>query len=115
MKTFLERQKYLIDFTLSSLLRRKAKNLGLLLIYTLLVFIFSSLLLMSHALRQEAVLLLQDTPAIIVQRLLAGRHDLLPANWLDELRQLRGVSSAAGRLWGYYYDPLVKANWPTIH
>lgn len=30
---FLRRQRYLIDFTLSSLLRRKGKNLGLLLVY----------------------------------------------------------------------------------
>ena len=35
MPIWLQRQKYLIDFTLSSLLRRRAKNAGLLLVYTL--------------------------------------------------------------------------------
>jgi len=111
MRAFLERQRYLIDYTLAALLRRKTRNLGLLLIYTLLVFLFSSVLLLSQGLRREAATLLQDAPEVIVQRLVAGRHDLAPAAWLDRLRQIRGVSAVQGRLWGYYYDPAVKANY----
>ena len=111
MCAFLERQKYLIDYTLAALLRRKTRNLGLLLIYTLLVFLFSSVLLLSQGLRREAATLLQDAPEVIVQRLVAGRHDLVPTAWLDRLRQIRGVSAVQGRLWGYYYDPAVKANY----
>ncbi|MBS1222086.1 MAG: transporter permease [Proteobacteria bacterium] len=111
MRAFLERQKYLIDYTLAALLRRKTRNLGLLLVYTLLVFLFSSVLLLSQGLRREAATLLQDAPEVIVQRVTAGRHDLLPAAWLDRLRQIRGVSAVQGRLWGYYYDPAVKANY----
>ncbi len=93
MRAFLERQKYLIDYTLAALLRRKTRNLGLLLVYTLLVFLFSSVLLLSQGLRREAATLLQDAPEVIVQRVTAGRHDLLPAAWLDRLRQIRGVSA----------------------
>ena len=111
MRTFLEQQKYLIDYTLAALLRRKTRNLGLLLVYTLLVFLFSSVLLLSQGLRREAALLLQDAPEVIVQKLVAGRHDLLPAAWLEPLRRIRGVSRVEGRLWGYYYDPAVKANY----
>ena len=111
MHAILERQKYLIDYTLAALLRRKTRTLGLLLVYTLLVFLFGSVLLLSQGLRREAAVLLQDTPEVIVQRLIAGRHDLLPAAWLDTLRKIRGVSAVQGRLWGYYYDPAVKANY----
>ncbi|MGB5062257.1 MAG: ABC transporter permease, partial [Candidatus Competibacter sp.] len=111
MRPLLERQKYLIDYTLAALLRRKTRNLGLLLVYTLLVFLFASVLLLSQGLQREAALLLQDAPEVVAQKLVAGRHDLLPAVWLDTLRQIRGVSSARGRLWGYYYDPAVKANY----
>ncbi|HRD64849.1 MAG TPA: FtsX-like permease family protein [Candidatus Competibacter sp.] len=111
MRAFLERQKYLIDYTLAALLRRKARNFGLLLVYTLLVFLFASALLLGQGLRREAAILLQDAPEVIVQRLVAGRHDLLPANWLDTLRRIRGVGAVQGRLWGYYYDPAVKANY----
>lgn len=111
MKTWLARQRYRIDFTLSALGRRKARTIGLGLVYTLLVFILSSVLLASHALRREAALLLQDSPDIIVQRLVAGRHELLPASDLEPIRSLRGVTAVTGRLWGYYYDPVVKANY----
>jgi len=111
MHAILERQKYLIDYTLAALLRRKTRTLGLLLVYTLLVFLFGSVLLLSQGLRREAAVLLQDTPEVIVQRLIAGRHDLLPAAWLETLRKIRGVSAVQGRLWGYYYDPAVKANY----
>ncbi|MFO1372914.1 MAG: ABC transporter permease, partial [Candidatus Competibacteraceae bacterium] len=103
MRTFLERQKYLLDYTLAALLRRKTRNFGLLLVYTLLVFLFSSVLLLSQGLRRKAAVLLQDAPEVIVQRLVAGRHDLLPADWLDSLRRIRGVGAVQGRLWGYYY------------
>jgi ABC-type lipoprotein release transport system permease subunit len=111
MRAFLERQQYLIDYTLAALLRRKTRNLGLLLVYTLLVFLFGSVLLLGQGLRREAALLLQDAPEVIVQRLVAGRHDLLPAAWLDVLRRIRGVGAVQGRLWGYYYDPAIKANY----
>ncbi|HCK80403.1 MAG TPA: FtsX-like permease family protein [Candidatus Competibacter sp.] len=114
MRVAFERQKYLIDYTLAALLRRKTRNLGLLLVYALLVFLFASVLLLSQGLRREAAALLQDAPEVIVQRLAAGRHDLLPADWLDSLRRIRGVSDARGRLWGYYYDPAVKANYTVM-
>ncbi len=100
MPAFLERQKYLIDYTLAALLRRKTRNLGLLLVYTLLVFLFSAVLLLSQGLRYEAAALLRDAPDVIVQRLIAGRHDLLPVAWLEPLRRIRGVSAVHGRLWG---------------
>lgn len=114
MRTVFERQRYLMDYTLAALWRRKARNIGLWLVYTLLVFLFSSVLLLSQGLRREAAVLLQDAPEVIVQRLVAGRHDLLPAAWLEELRRIRGVSSAQGRLWGYYYDPAVQANYTLL-
>lgn len=111
MRIFIRKQKYLIEYTISSLLRRKAKNLGLLLVYTFMVFVLASVMLYTHALRREAVLVLEDAPEVIVQRMIAGRHDLIPAAYLEELREIRGVLDAQGRLWGYFYDPAVKANY----
>ena len=29
----------------------------------------------------------------------------------QEIKQIRGVTAVKGRLWGYYYDPGVKANY----
>jgi len=111
MPVWIERQKYLIDFTLGSLGRRKARNLALFLVYALLVFVLASVFLFSHALRHEARLLLSGAPEIVVQRMVAGRHDLVPEGYLARLDGVRGVTGKRCRLWGYYYDPAVAANY----
>ncbi len=111
MTPWLQRQRHLIDFTVEALARRKGRNLALLVVYALMVFVLASVLLFSQALRREAALLLAQAPEITVQRLVAGRMDLVPAAHLERLAGLRGVASAQGRLWGYYYDPATQANY----
>jgi ABC-type lipoprotein release transport system permease subunit len=111
VRLWIEKQRYLIDFTLASLARRKGKNLGLLLVYALLVFMLASVTLFSHALRQDAARLLENSPELILQRMVAGRHDLIPPGYMERIGQIRGVQKMEGRLWGYYYDPVVKANY----
>ncbi len=111
MNPWIEKQRHLIDFTLASLSRRKAKNLGLLFIYTLLVFVLASVALYTHALRSEAQKVLAGSPEIVLQRLIAGRHDLIPPGYLEKIGRIRGVQKMEGRLWGYYYDSVVKANY----
>ena len=111
MHPWLEKQRHLIDFTLAALARRKAKNIGLLAAYALLVFVLASLALFTQALRKEAGFVLAASPEVIVQRMVAGRHDLIPPGYLDKIGRLRGVQKQEGRLWGYYYDPVVSANY----
>jgi len=109
--SFYTKQQYLIDFTLSSLLRRKGKNIALLVVYTLIVFMLASVMLFTQALRKESKVILQQSPEIILQRIVAGRHDLISTHYLEKLGDLRGVTSKRGRLWGYFYDPSVEANY----
>lgn len=111
MKHFFRTQRYLIDFTLSSLQRRKGKNFSLLIVYTLIVFFLASVMLFCQSLKQEAAMILADAPEIVLQRQIAGRHALIPASYLEQIGRLRGVSNKNGRLWGYFYDPAVKANY----
>jgi ABC-type lipoprotein release transport system permease subunit len=114
MNMWIEKQRYIIDFTLSSLLRRKVKNIGLLVLYTLIVFILASMMFFTYSIKREASLILKGAPEIVVQKIIAGRHDLVPIDYLDTLRKIRGVASAESRLWGYYYDSLVKANYTLL-
>lgn len=114
MRTFVERQRYLVDFTLASLGRRKARTLGVLAAFTLVVAALASVLLFVEALRRESALLLRDAPEIVVQRVAAGRHDMLPEGRLEGLRRIRGVVAVRPRLWGYQYDAVVKANYTVL-
>lgn len=107
----IERQRYILDFTLASLLRRKRKNAALLVVYTLVVFAVASVLLFTRALQYEASLLLEDAPDIVVQNTLAGRPHPVPVEWRRPVGAIRGVASAAPRLWGYRYDSALGANY----
>lgn len=111
---WIDRQKNILDFTLSSLLRRRGKNASLVLVYTVVVFVVASTMFFIHALKKEAMLILRDAPEIIVQRMVAGRHDLMDLQYAEEIAKITGVRSAVGRLWGYYYDPLFRANYTLL-
>ena len=111
---WLERHRYFLDFTLSSLLRRKWKNVSLILVYSLVVFMVSSVLLFTGAIRKEAQIILGDAPQIILQRTIAGRHDLMPLSYIDKIINIRGVQAVTGRLWGYYYHPPARSNYTVM-
>ncbi len=107
----LEKQRHILDFTLSSLGRRKGKNIALVIVYTFVIFLIASVLFLSDALKKEAAQILQDAPEITVQRLVAGRQDLIPISYLESIKAIRGVQSVEPRLWGYYYDSFSGANY----
>ncbi len=114
MSRVLNRHRAILDFALSSLLRRKTKNLALFAVYTLLIAVIASLIFFVQALKREAALVLSEAPDMVVQRMVAGRHDLIPTGYGDIISTIRGVSSVTPRLWGYYYDPVFKANYTLL-
>ena len=88
---FIEKQRNILDFTLSSLLRRKGKNLALMVVYTLVVFALGSVMFFTQALKKEAAIILKETPEIIVQRVVAGRHDLIPLDYAKKSARFGGL------------------------
>jgi len=114
MRKWIECQRNILDFTLSSLSRRKRKNIALTSVYTLVVFFLASVMFFTHSIRKEASLILKDAPEMVIQRLVAGRHDLIPISYIERIKDIRGVSSVKGRFWGYYYDPVIGANYTLV-
>ena len=111
MVGWIERQKNILDFTLSSLFRRKGKNAALALVYILIVFLLASVMFFTHAIKQEAALIMENAPEMVVQRSVAGRHDPIPISYMDKIKDIAGVGSVKKRLWGYYYDSPSGANY----
>jgi len=89
---WIEKQRNIVDFTLSSLLRRKGKNIALVSVFTLVVFVLASAVIFAYALKREACLVLDRAPEMVVQRMVAGRHDL-SARVCDTIGKIRGVRS----------------------
>jgi hypothetical protein len=73
------------------LARNSHRALALLPVYTLIVFLLASVMLLTNALRREAALALARSPDLLVQRMVAGRHELIPSGYLDKMGSLRGV------------------------
>ncbi len=106
----LARQQRLFGLALAAILRRRSRILPLVLLYTALVFVFASVVFCTAALKREARLLLRGAPEIIVQRLVAGRQELIAADHLESLRRIPGVSHVRGRIWGYHFEETTGAN-----
>ena len=114
MKHWFARQRYLIDFTLSALARRKGRNLMLLGVYALVIFILASVIFFGSALRHEAKAVLKNAPEVTVQNIVMGRHAMIPPEWIGKLGRIRGARRIEGRLWGYFYDKAVGANYTVM-
>ena len=104
----------IIEYALSSLLRRKTKIFAIFIAYTFTVATLASVLFLTHALKTEATHILQGVPDLIVQRTLGGRHDLIPVSYAEKIREIFGVSEVTPRYWGYYYDALTEANYTVM-
>ncbi|WP_020677448.1 ABC transporter permease [Geopsychrobacter electrodiphilus] len=100
----------ILEYSLASLLRRPGKTCAILVVYTLMIAVLSSVLLLTEALKSEATATLAGGPQLIVQRLMAGRHELIAVAEIDKLAKIPGVKGIKPRVWGYYYDSLTKMN-----
>lgn len=108
------RKLKILEHALSSLFRRKNKNLAIVVVYTLIVSTLASILFLTQSLRTEAANVLLDAPDLVVQRLAAGRHDLIPNDYAEVIRKFPGVGKVTPRVWGYYYDSLKKVNFTML-
>lgn len=108
------RQRALADFTLAALARRKGKNIALVAVFSLVVFLLASAMFFASALRREATAALAGAPELMVQQLQLGRQTMVPEEAIAAVKAIRGVQKVEGRLWGYYYDRISGANYTVM-
>ncbi|MEJ2422978.1 MAG: FtsX-like permease family protein [Candidatus Thiodiazotropha sp.] len=111
MIALFRRQQYLLSYTLAAMLRRKGRNLALLFVYMLIIFVLASVMFLSHALIREAGIITAQSPEIIVQRMTAGRQALIPADYLERMGRLQGVNRREARLWANFHDAATHKNY----
>ena len=108
--SWFERQKNIIDYSLQSLLRRWSKNILILIIFILLVFVVSSVLFITGSLTQEMMVTSDSLPDITVQRIVGGRQISVTASYIPEIEKITGVEVVETRVWGYFYLTSLQAN-----
>jgi ABC-type lipoprotein release transport system permease subunit len=93
----------LLRFALDSLLRRGGKNLTIVAVFTLIIMLVTSLLMITGSLKKELNITLDALPDITVQQLHAGRQVALASDMVYAIADIPGVYAAMERVWGYYY------------
>ena len=90
-------------FLLLLLYRYKSKHIGAVLISSLIVALLSAVLFISASIQQETRNVLETQPDFVVQKIRGGERVNLSDEWLDEIREIHGVSTVTPRLYGHYY------------
>ena len=114
MAVSVTRHLKILEYALSGLWRRKSKALSVIVVFAFTIAVLASVLLLTRALRVEASLLLEEAPDVVVQRIIAGRHDLIPVDRMEAYRTLPGVEEVHARFWGYYYDAVSGSNYTVM-
>jgi len=104
----------IIEYALGSMRRRPVQNCALGGVYALIVAILATVQIFSQSMKNEAARLLSDAPELVVQQLLAGRHQLISQSLAADIESIPGVDKVSPRFWGYYYDVLTGANYTLL-
>ena len=110
----MQRHRKILEYALSSLWRRKYKNLSLIAVFSFIIAVLSSVLFLTHSLQTEAMDILVEAPELIVQKVAGGRHDLISIEYIKLIKMIPGIGKVIPRYWGYYYDSLTGGNYTLI-
>ncbi|WP_455755796.1 ABC transporter permease [Sulfurimonas sp.] len=112
MKSFVN--IYLIGYAVNSLLRHRAKNIFIFIVFTLLIFLLTCVFFIISSIKYELDTTVDALPQIIVQNVKAGRVYDIDVSSIDSILNVNGVDSAQARVWGYYYFEQLGVNFSLV-
>lgn len=92
----------LFAYALHTLLRFFSKNLFIVIVYTLLVMLLSSLFLIQSSIKYEVNKVVSDFPDIVLQNQKAQRYTTIDDKNLNKIYEIYGVSDVIARVYGEY-------------
>jgi len=109
-----EKQLNLIDYSLSSLWRRRFKSLGVMVVFAGVIFLLASFQMTTKALTSLAADSLAFAPEITIQKMRAGRQESIPVAYQARLGEILGIKAITPRVWGYYFNETKGANYTIL-
>ncbi len=94
---------YLIQYAINAILRQKSKSFFIIIIFTMLTFLLTSIFFITHSIKYELDSTVDSLPQITVQKIKAGKSYDIDTSVIDDILELSGVTDAVARVWGYYY------------
>ena len=110
----LEKQLNILDYAISSLWRRKFKNISVMLVFSSVIFLIASFQLTTQSLTKSATSSLIHGPEIVIQKMVAGRQESIPLDYRTKLKSIFGIRRVVPRVWGYYFDVTYGANYTVL-
>lgn len=104
----------LLEYAINAILRRGKKNIFILFIFSMLIFLLSSVLFISDSIKLELNSVVKSLPEITLQRFVAGKQSDVAISRVEELLTIEGVKSAIPRVWGYYYFKVAGVNFSVV-
>ncbi|MDH4944214.1 FtsX-like permease family protein [Sulfurimonas sp. C5] len=92
----------LFFYAVQSLFRFFSKNLFIVIIYTLLVMLLSTLFLIQTSIKTVVISETENSPDIVVQNQKALQATTMDDHKLDKILEFYGVSDVLGRVYGHY-------------
>jgi ABC-type lipoprotein release transport system permease subunit len=105
---------YLLEYAIDALLRSKSKSIFILIVFTLLTALLTSVFLITSSIKYELQSTVDSLPQITVQKIKAGRHHDIETSVVDRILGITGVSEAIPRVWGYYYFQNAGVNFSVV-
>jgi ABC-type lipoprotein release transport system permease subunit len=98
--------KAFLNFLSLSLYRHRVKHAAIFVMAVIIVALFSAVMFLSGAIRNDIGLTLDGQADFTVQRMRGGKVVDSPLTWIDEFAEIPGVTAAIPRVFGrYYFEP----------
>ncbi|MGC8768845.1 ABC transporter permease [Calditerrivibrio sp.] len=100
-------------FSIKLLLKRKS-SYYIFLILMVLVFFIASASFITASIKKELILTHEELPDIVIQRVIGGRQQYIPMDYIDKIVSIPGIKSILPRVWGYYYFDYSRVNFSIV-
>lgn len=98
-----------LNFLFLLIYKHKSKHIAISLISILIVFLISSILFISSSIQKEMFQTLDAQSDFVVQKINSGKIVNTPNSWIDDFRDINGVSNIQQRVYGqYFFEPSQK-------
>ena len=91
------------NFLFLLLIKHKSKHIAIFIISILIVFMISSVLLISNALKKEIFSTLNNQSDFVIQKTNNGKIFDTPISWIEDFYSINGVKNIQQRVYGQYY------------
>ena len=97
------RNSVFFNFLFLLLNKHKSKHIAIFIISILIIFLISSVLFISNSLKKEIITTLDNQNDFVIQKINRGRIENIPILWLEDFREINGISTLEQRVYGQYY------------